>query len=107
MFALVLVGAAVNGQICGSPPSDQACRATQDFWLVVDNSASVSHVEDDLTNFMYEFAARFSLVAGDALSPRIGIVTFNGPDWNTCIGCSVSFVVQAVCIGGATRVLSI
>ena len=85
MRALVAVVAAafahaadVPGETCSARPVAETCRATQDFILVVDNSYSVRQHASDITEFMLRFVDHFDFGLGSELSPRIGVVTFDG-----------------------------
>ena len=83
--------AAVAGEICGTLPATRNCSATQDVFLVIDNSYSVSGRHADITEFMKRFIDQYELTPGDPLSPRVGIITFA-----SCVGCSEAQSAQVV-----------
>ena len=75
-------------KLCGEEPiptTPVLCQATTDVMLVVDGSASVRDTHAEMSNFMNAFTRKFALEkALPDESPKIGIVTFNGPEeqWN-------------------------
>ena len=70
--------------LCGELPvplTPILCSATTDVLLVIDASSSMAATHDNVTDWMRQFVDRFGLDLGaPAVSPRVGVVTFAGPD---------------------------
>ena len=71
--------AAVAGERCAQTlPAPQNCRATRDIMFVVDRSFSRQSTWNDIKSFIKQFAQTYSLATPYELSPRLGIVAFDG-----------------------------
>ena len=79
ILQLLAVAHAFAADVCTPERADYKCRATQNYVLVIDNSLSMAAVRDGMDTFLERFVNdTMGLDAGDPLSPKVGIVTFNG-----------------------------
>jgi hypothetical protein len=69
----------VAGERCAqSLPTPQNCRATRDIMFVIDRSYSRQSTWSDIKAFIKQFAQTYALATPYELSPRLGIVAFDG-----------------------------
>ena len=71
LFAFA-TSASVPGESCGRYFSPGACRATQDYIIVADNSWSVEDSHATISNIMLQFIDGFDMNPDDPESPRVG-----------------------------------
>lgn len=81
----------IPGEVCPNVPGAATCGATQDLILAIDNSYSMADRWGQITEFMNRMVDQFSLDTSNALSAKVGIVTFSG-----CIGCSAAESAQVL-----------
>ena len=72
VLSALATGTSVPGQTCGSVLSPGACRATQDYVIVADNSWSVEDDYATISNIMTKFVNSFDMDKNDPESPRVG-----------------------------------